>query len=183
MTTVALTIFGNQRDELDQPACECARRAPRAGRPRAGSRRAPLTDSRVADTASRATGARSASSSTTSPPCTRWRSSWRKRLPPGKPVEGVTWDVVHELNARHATENDAVTKEAALDLLRRNSAAAAAAIRATERRGAGSAPPRYRSTRRSAHLPVLARGPRRPTQLPPPGANPCGVEERRDSYT
>ena len=48
----------------------------------------------------------------------------------GKPVTGVTWDVVHEMNAEHAKENDAVTKEAALDLLRRNSAAAAAAIRA-----------------------------------------------------
>jgi hypothetical protein len=46
------------------------------------------------------------------------------------PVEGVTWDVVHDLNARHAKENDAVTKEAALDLLRRNSAAASVAIRA-----------------------------------------------------
>ena len=51
-------------------------------------------------------------------------------LAAGKPVEGVTWDDVHKLNANHATENDAVTKEAALDLLRRNSAAAAAAIRA-----------------------------------------------------
>ena len=48
----------------------------------------------------------------------------------GKPVTGVTWDDVHEMNAGHAKENDAVTKEAALDLLRRNSAAAAAAIRA-----------------------------------------------------
>jgi len=48
----------------------------------------------------------------------------------GRPVAGVTWDVVHEMNARHAAEHDAVTKEAALDLLRRNSAAAAAAIRA-----------------------------------------------------
>ena len=48
----------------------------------------------------------------------------------GKPVVGVTWDVVHEMNAAHAREYDAVTKEAALDLLRRNSAAAAAAIRA-----------------------------------------------------
>ena len=37
---------------------------------------------------------------------------------------------VHELNAGHAKEYDAVTKEAALELLRRNSAAAAAAIRA-----------------------------------------------------
>src|SRR4030095_12848291 len=51
-------------------------------------------------------------------------------LAEGKPVAGVTWDVVHEMNARHAGENDAITREAALDLLRRNSAAAAAAIRA-----------------------------------------------------
>ena len=51
-------------------------------------------------------------------------------LAAGKPVAGVTWDAVHELNAGHAKEYDAVTKEAALDLLQRNSAAAAAAIRA-----------------------------------------------------
>jgi hypothetical protein len=51
-------------------------------------------------------------------------------LAAGKPVAGVTWDVVHEMNAGHAKEHDAVTKEAALDLLRRNSTAAAAAIRA-----------------------------------------------------
>ena len=48
----------------------------------------------------------------------------------GKPVTGVTMDAVHEMNARHAAENAAVTKEAAIDLLQRNSAAAAAAIRA-----------------------------------------------------
>jgi len=48
----------------------------------------------------------------------------------GKPVTGVTWDDVHALNAKHAKEHDAVTKPAALDLLRRNSTAAAAAIRA-----------------------------------------------------
>jgi hypothetical protein len=48
----------------------------------------------------------------------------------GKPVAGVTWDAVDEMNAAHAREHDAVTKEEALDLLRRNSAAAAAAIRA-----------------------------------------------------
>jgi DinB family protein len=51
-------------------------------------------------------------------------------LAAGKPVAGVTWDLVHEMNARHAREQDAVGKEAALDLLRRNSTAAAAAIRA-----------------------------------------------------
>jgi DinB family protein len=51
-------------------------------------------------------------------------------LAAGKPVADVTWDMVHEMNARHAVEHDAVTKEAALDLLRVNSAGAAAAIRA-----------------------------------------------------
>ena len=38
----------------------------------------------------------------------------------GKPLE-VTWDQVHEINAAHAREFDAVTKQAALDLLRLNS--------------------------------------------------------------
>ena len=48
----------------------------------------------------------------------------------GKPVTGVTGDDIDKMNAGHAKENDAVTKAEALDLLRRNSAAAAAAIRA-----------------------------------------------------
>jgi hypothetical protein len=48
----------------------------------------------------------------------------------GNPVAGVTWDVVDEMNAAHAKEFDAVTKEAALDLLRKNGSAAAAATRA-----------------------------------------------------
>ena len=47
----------------------------------------------------------------------------------GKPVVGVTWDAVHEMNAGHAREHDAVTKDATLDLLQSNSTAAAAAIR------------------------------------------------------
>jgi hypothetical protein len=47
----------------------------------------------------------------------------------GKPVTGVTWDVVHELNANHAKENDGVTKEAALELLKFNSSAAEGIIR------------------------------------------------------
>jgi hypothetical protein len=51
-------------------------------------------------------------------------------LAAGKAVEGVTMDDVDRMNAGHAAEYDAVTKEAALELLRRNSAAAAAAIRA-----------------------------------------------------
>src|SRR5512143_1317938 len=51
-------------------------------------------------------------------------------LAAGKPVVGVTADVINEINARHAREFDAVTKDEALEFLRRNSAAAAAAIRA-----------------------------------------------------
>ena len=51
-------------------------------------------------------------------------------LAAGKPVTGVTWDNVHEMNAGHAVEFDAISKAATLDLLLRNSNAAAAAIRA-----------------------------------------------------
>ncbi|MGE5244151.1 MAG: DinB family protein [Betaproteobacteria bacterium] len=51
-------------------------------------------------------------------------------LAAGKPLTGVTMDNVHQMNAAHAREHDGVTKEATLDLLRRNSTAAAAAIRA-----------------------------------------------------
>ena len=42
----------------------------------------------------------------------------------------VTWDAVHGINARHAADFDGVTRQDALDLLRSNSEAAAAAIRA-----------------------------------------------------
>ena len=48
----------------------------------------------------------------------------------GQPVMGVTLDDIHQMNATHARMYDGVTKAAALDLLRRASAAAAAAIRA-----------------------------------------------------
>ena len=47
----------------------------------------------------------------------------------GKPITGVTSDNVDEMNAEHAKKNDAVTKVETLELLRRNSAAAAIAIR------------------------------------------------------
>jgi hypothetical protein len=49
-------------------------------------------------------------------------------LAAGKPIEGVTTNDIHAMNAAHATENAHVSREAALDLLLRNSAAAAAAI-------------------------------------------------------
>lgn len=48
----------------------------------------------------------------------------------GKAVTDVTWQVVGELNAGHAREHPTVTKAAALELLRRNSRDAAAAVRA-----------------------------------------------------
>ena len=48
----------------------------------------------------------------------------------GKAVTDVTWDVVAELNAKHAREHAEITKAAALELLRRNSHEAAAAVRA-----------------------------------------------------
>lgn len=51
-------------------------------------------------------------------------------LAAGNAIAGVTWQDVHAINASHAAEHDAVTKAAALDLLRRNSTAAAAAVRA-----------------------------------------------------
>ena len=53
-------------------------------------------------------------------------------LAAGQAVTGVTWEVVHEINARHAREFDRVGKSATLDLLRQNSAAAAAAIRSLD---------------------------------------------------
>lgn len=53
-----------------------------------------------------------------------------QQIAAGKPLAGVTWDAVATVNAGHAKENSSVTKEAALALLKQNSAAAAAAIRA-----------------------------------------------------
>ena len=53
-----------------------------------------------------------------------------RALASGKAVTDVTWDVVAELNAKHAHENVKVTKAAALELLRRNSHEAAEAVRA-----------------------------------------------------
>jgi DinB superfamily len=50
-------------------------------------------------------------------------------LAAGKPIANVTWDAVHEINALHARDNDAVTRDEALKLLQRNSSAAAAVIR------------------------------------------------------
>ena len=51
-------------------------------------------------------------------------------LAQGKPITGVTADDINQMNARHSAENAGVTREAAIDLVRQNSAAAATAIRA-----------------------------------------------------
>jgi hypothetical protein len=51
-------------------------------------------------------------------------------LASGKPITGVTWDGIAEMNAGHAKDNAEATKEAALEVLARNGAQAAAAIRA-----------------------------------------------------
>lgn len=59
----------------------------------------------------------------------------------GTPIVGVTWATVHEMNAAHAVEHDAVTREAALALLAENSAAAAEAIRALTDEDLDSAAP------------------------------------------
>lgn len=48
----------------------------------------------------------------------------------GNAVTDVTWEVVAQLNVKHANEQDGVTKAATLELLRRNSVEAAAAVRA-----------------------------------------------------
>jgi hypothetical protein len=47
----------------------------------------------------------------------------------GNAVTDVTWEVVAQLNSKNATENAGITKAAALELLRRNSSEASAAVR------------------------------------------------------
>jgi hypothetical protein len=51
-------------------------------------------------------------------------------LAAGQPITGVTWDAVDTVNRDHAEENDNVSKETTLALLKTNSAVAAAAVRA-----------------------------------------------------
>ena len=53
-------------------------------------------------------------------------------LAEGQAIAGVTWDDVHKINATHAREHAEVTREEAIELLRRNSALAADAIRRLE---------------------------------------------------
>jgi hypothetical protein len=53
-----------------------------------------------------------------------------RQIASGKAVTGLTWDAVAQMNAGHAEEHAAIEKQAALELLERNSKAAAEAIRA-----------------------------------------------------
>lgn len=48
----------------------------------------------------------------------------------GKPIAGVTWDAVAEMNANHAKQNAGVTKEQAIANLKAASRVASAAVRA-----------------------------------------------------
>ena len=49
----------------------------------------------------------------------------------GKPIIGITYeDTIRQMNAKHAEEHAKTPKKETLELLRRNSAAAAAAVRA-----------------------------------------------------
>ncbi len=64
-------------------------------------------------------------------------------LAKGEPLTGVTMDDVHAMNAKHAIDYAAVTKEQAIELVRTNSAAAAAAGRSSgsvTRRNVGQVP-------------------------------------------
>src|SRR5215213_9787553 len=46
----------------------------------------------------------------------------------GQPVVGVTWDAIHELNAKHARDYDGLTQEKALELQQKKRSAHTAAI-------------------------------------------------------
>jgi hypothetical protein len=51
-------------------------------------------------------------------------------LADGNMIMGVTWNVIHEMNAAHARAHEGATKESTLTLLRNNSTAAAEGVRA-----------------------------------------------------
>ena len=52
-----------------------------------------------------------------------------KTIASGQAITEVTWEAIAEMNAKHATDQASVTKEATLELLIRNSSEAAAAVR------------------------------------------------------
>jgi hypothetical protein len=51
-------------------------------------------------------------------------------LASGKPIAGVTWDAINQMNAQHAQEHDSVDRRETIALLRQNSKVAADAVRA-----------------------------------------------------
>ena len=52
-----------------------------------------------------------------------------KTIANGQPITDVTWDAIKAMNAKHEIDEASTTKEATLELLRRNSSEAAAAVR------------------------------------------------------
>lgn len=52
-----------------------------------------------------------------------------RTLAAGKPITGVTWDGIAEMNRKHAQDHAGATKQEALELLRKNSQTAAQAVR------------------------------------------------------
>ena len=52
-----------------------------------------------------------------------------KTIASGQGITELTWEAINQMNAKHATEQTTATREATLDLLRRNSREAAGAVR------------------------------------------------------
>ena len=52
-----------------------------------------------------------------------------QQLGEGKAIEGITWDMIHQMNAKHGHEHASVSRAEAVALLRKNSAEAAAKVR------------------------------------------------------
>ena len=94
----------------------------------------------------------------------------------GEAVTGVTWDDVHAMNAAHAKDFDEVTKEETLDLLEKQQRGGRGGGPGAERRGAFGLRPDLDVFRRSAHVPVHARGSRGAALLAPPRGHPEGPE-------
>ncbi|HMQ51394.1 MAG TPA: ClbS/DfsB family four-helix bundle protein [Anaerolineae bacterium] len=54
---------------------------------------------------------------------------WAKGVAAGKPISGVTWDDIAQMNAQHAQEYAIVDKKETLEMLRTNTKAAADKVR------------------------------------------------------
>lgn len=55
--------------------------------------------------------------------------AWAKGLADGKPITGLTWDDVAQINAQHAQEHAMAGKQETIELLRTNSQIAADSVR------------------------------------------------------